>query len=57
MPFRRFEQKHYLRYDRDLAYVRFDPRLWRQLRPEDLEQIRAECRQSIETYYERLQPE
>jgi superfamily II DNA or RNA helicase len=56
-PFETFERRRFLRYDRDLAYVRFDPRLWRQLRPEDLEQIRAECRQSIEAYYERLQPE
>jgi hypothetical protein len=56
-PFETFERRRFLRYDRDLAYVRFDPRLWRQLRPEDMEQIRAECRRSIETYYERLQPE
>jgi superfamily II DNA or RNA helicase len=57
-PFETFERRRFLRYDRkDLAYVRFDPRLWRQLGPEDLEQIRAECRRSIETYYARLQPE
>ena len=29
MPFEKFERRRFLRYDRDLAYVRFDPRLWR----------------------------
>jgi superfamily II DNA or RNA helicase len=57
MPFRRFEQKHYLRYDRDLAYVRFDPRLWRQLKPADVEQIRMTCESAIVAYYERVEPE
>ena len=27
MPYEKFERRHYLKYDRDLAYVRFDPRL------------------------------
>jgi superfamily II DNA or RNA helicase len=57
MPFEKFERRKFLGYDRDLAYVRFDPRLWRQLGPEDLEQIRSLCRRSIERYYERLQAE
>jgi superfamily II DNA or RNA helicase len=57
MPFEKFERRQFVRYDRDLAYVRFDPRLWRQLRPEDHEQIRTLCRRNIDTYYERLQPE
>jgi superfamily II DNA or RNA helicase len=55
MPFEKFERRQFLRYDRDLAYVRFDPRLWRQLGPDDREQIRSLCRRSIESYYERLQ--
>jgi superfamily II DNA or RNA helicase len=53
-PFEKFERRRFLRYDRDLAYVRFDPRLWRQLGTEDREQIRSLCRKSIESYYERL---
>ena len=57
MPFEKFERRQFLRYDRDLAYIRFDPRLWRQLGPDDREQIRCLCRQSIESYYERLQAE
>jgi superfamily II DNA or RNA helicase len=53
-PFETFERRQFLRYDRDLAYVRFDGRLWRQFGAEDLERIRSICKQSIETYYERF---
>jgi hypothetical protein len=55
MPFEKFERRRFLRYDRDLAWVRFDPALWRQLGPEDREQVRSLCRRSIESYYERLE--
>jgi hypothetical protein len=54
MPFEKFERRRFRRYDRDLAYVRFDPRLWRQLGSEDLHRIRAICLQSIQKYYERF---
>jgi hypothetical protein len=57
MPFEKFERRRFLQYDRDLAYVRFDPRLWRQLGPDDRQQIRSLCQQSIENYYERIQAE
>jgi hypothetical protein len=54
MPFEKFERRRYLRYDRDLAFVRFEPSLWRQLKPNDLEKLRAICQESIKKYYERL---
>jgi hypothetical protein len=54
MPFRKFEQRRYLKYDRDLAFVRFDPSLWRQLTPQDKQSVRATCEQSIVKYYERF---
>src|SRR5439155_13091679 len=54
MPFEKFERRRYLRYDRDLAFVRFEPSLWRQLKPEDLAKLRAICEESIQKYYERL---
>lgn len=54
MPFRKFEQRRYLKYDRDLAYVRFDAALWRQLTPNDFAQVRVACEQGIAEYYERL---
>jgi hypothetical protein len=57
MPFEKFERRQYLKYDRDLAYVRFDGRLWQQLGPEDLQQIRTICQRSIQSYYERFQAE
>src|SRR5262249_42233504 len=36
----KFERRRFVGYDRDLAYVRFDPRLWRQLGPPDREGVR-----------------
>jgi hypothetical protein len=56
-PFEKFERRQFLRHDRDLAYIRFEPRLWRQLETADREWIRTLCRKSIETYYERGQAE
>jgi superfamily II DNA or RNA helicase len=56
-PFETFERRRFLRYDRDLAYVRFDSRLWRQLGADDLQRIRAICQQSIQSYYERFPAE
>jgi superfamily II DNA or RNA helicase len=54
MPFEKFERRRYLRYDRDLAFLRFEPSLWRQLKPDDLRKLRAICEESINAYYERL---
>lgn len=53
-PFEKFERRKFVRYDRDLAYIRFDPRLWRQLDADDLKQIRRICLESIQSYYERF---
>jgi Type III restriction enzyme, res subunit/Helicase conserved C-terminal domain len=56
MPFRKFEQRKYVSYDReDLAFVRFQSALWRQLKAEDLRTIREQCEQSIADYHERVQ--
>jgi len=55
MPFSKFERKGYLKYDRDLAFLRFDPRLWRQLGAGDLEELRNVCARNIETYFQRFQ--
>lgn len=55
MPFRKFEQRKYLTYDRqDLAYLRFASNLWRQLTAEDRATARTHCEQAIGEYYERL---
>jgi hypothetical protein len=55
MPFEKFERRRYLRYDRaDLAFIRFAPGLWRQLKPKDLASIRQMCEEAITAYYEQL---
>jgi hypothetical protein len=54
MPFEKFERRKYLRYDRDLAFVRFEPSLWRQLTSDDRANLRAICDESIQKYYERV---
>jgi hypothetical protein len=53
-PFEKFERRQFLGYDRDLAYLRFVPRLWRQWQADDLDQVRDVCRQKPEAYYERI---
>ena len=56
MPFRKFEQRKYLAYDRqDLAYLEFPPALWRQLTDEDRATLRGHCERAISEYYERLE--
>ncbi len=55
-PFEKFERRKFLEYDhRDLAYIRFVPMLWRQLKAVDLAELRQICERSIAEYYERLQ--
>ena len=55
MPFRKFEQRKFLLHDsQDLAFIRFAPPLWRQLRPADLSAIKSTCETKIAAYYERL---
>jgi len=54
MPFRKFEQKKFLKYDRDVAFVRFSPALWRHLDADDRAAIRAVCEAKIAEYYARL---
>jgi superfamily II DNA or RNA helicase len=54
MPFEKFERRRYLRYDKDLAFVRFESNLWRQLKPDDKVKLRGICEANIKRYYERL---
>jgi len=55
MPFRKFEQRKFLLHDRqDLAFVKFAPSLWRQLKPADLSAILSTCQSKIAAYYDRL---
>jgi hypothetical protein len=55
MPFRKFEQRKYLVYDReDLACIRFHSSLWRQLTAEDRDTARGRCEEAISEYFERI---
>jgi hypothetical protein len=54
MPLRKFQQRRYLDYSRDLAWIQFNSDLWRQLSRTDIEHIRKLCAVSIQRYYERL---
>ena len=55
MPFEKFERRGFLGYDpQDLAYLRLEPRLRRQLTDADFQALRATCHQAIEQYYARL---
>lgn len=53
-PFEKFERRRYMKYDFDLAYLRFEYRLWRQIDAEDIEKIRLRCHEAIRGYYHGL---
>ena len=56
-PFRKFEQRKYLAYDRqDVAFLTFQAALWRQLTADDRIAIRSRCERAITEYYERVEP-
>ncbi len=56
MPFRKFEQKKYLSYDRnDVAFIRLSSNLWRQLSDGDKVALRDDCEAAITRYYERIE--
>jgi len=51
MPFRKFAQRGFLDYGRDVSRVRFVPVLWKRLSAEDRQRVRAMSRDAIERYY------
>ena len=54
MPFRKFEQRKFLMHDKqDLAYIKFAPGLWRQLKSADVSAIKISCEANIVAYYDR----
>lgn len=55
MPFRKFEQRKYLAYDKqELSHIRIRSALWRQLSVDDLSSIRTACEEAIARYFERI---
>jgi hypothetical protein len=57
MPLRKFQQRRYLDYARDVAHVQFSQDLWKNLTKADLARARQLCQTSIERYYTRLNQE
>ena len=55
MPFRKFAQRGFLRYDRDASRVRFAPTLWTKLSNDtNLRQVRTLSQDAIANYYARI---
>lgn len=53
MPFRKFSQRGYLDYGRDVAQVRFEPKLWKRLTTEDRTRLREIAQTHIDRYFGR----
>ncbi len=56
MPLRKYQQRRYLEYSRDVAWLQFNSDLWKQCSDGDLQHIQQLCHRSIERYYARLTP-
>jgi len=56
MPLQKFQQRRYLEYARDVAWLKFNEELWKRLTDIDLEHVRQLCNHSIDRYYARLTP-
>ena len=56
MPLRKFQQRRYLEYSRDVAWLQFNTDLWKQCSDADLAHVRQLCQRSIECYYARPAP-
>lgn len=56
MPFRKFAQRGFLRYERDVSRLRFAPALWSRIGEEDaLGRVRALAEAAVSAYYARIQ--
>jgi len=54
MPLKKFQQRRYLEYSRDVAWLQFNPDLWKQCSDTDLTHVRQLCQRAIERYYGRI---
>lgn len=52
MPFRKFAQRGFLDYGRDVSRVRFAPSLWKRLTAEDRQRLRDLSQEAITRYYQ-----
>jgi hypothetical protein len=51
MPFRKFAQRGFIDYGRDVSRVRFAPALWSRLTPEDRGRLRESALAAADRYY------
>jgi hypothetical protein len=51
IPFRKFAQRKYLHYARDVSKVRFDKRLWNCFGERDLGRLKEIADLNIQTYF------
>jgi len=51
MPFEKFERRRFMKYDRDLAYIRFEYRLWRKVTPALEKKMKQHCQEALCAYY------
>jgi superfamily II DNA or RNA helicase len=56
MPFRKFSQRGFLDYGRDVSRVRFASALWRRMTDEDRRRLSETSEQAIERYYAAVEP-
>jgi hypothetical protein len=54
MPFKKFAERGFPKYDRDASRLRFDAKLWEQLNPVGLTALRLAADRALDTYYSRL---
>ena len=54
MPFRKFAQRGFLDYGRDVSRVRFAESLWKRLSDADQQRLRDVSREAIARYYQTL---
>ena len=53
-PFKRFADMRFLSYSRDFEYFELNRELVRQIKPEDIEVIRAICHKKLDMYYGKI---
>jgi len=56
MPFRKFAQRGFLDYGRDVARVRFAPALWKRLTRDDQQWLYTTSQRAIELYFGDIRP-
>lgn len=56
MPFRKFAQRGFLDYCRDISRVQFAPTLWKRANNGDRQRLRDISQEAIECYYAAVRP-